>query len=52
VLDDCKLPYNSFELVLDKTAEITYFLDAKLLFDIHLQKDQIPDPIGFVICNL
>ena len=34
VLDDCKLPYNSFELVLDKTAEITYFLDAKLLFDI------------------
>ena len=34
VHDDCKLPYNSFELVLDKMAEITYFLDEELLFDI------------------
>jgi hypothetical protein len=27
-------PTKGFELVLDKTAEITYFLDAKPLFDI------------------
>jgi len=32
VLEDCKLPYNKFELVLDKIAEITYFLGVKLLF--------------------
>ncbi len=37
---------------IDKLAVFTYFLDIKLLFHIHLQKDQIPDPIGFVICNL
>ena len=32
VHNDCKLPYNHFELILDKMAEITYFLDEKMLF--------------------
>jgi hypothetical protein len=32
VYADCKHPYKICELVLDKTAEITYFLYANLFF--------------------